>query len=76
MKRGRKMPKKILLFIMVYLLLLNGCSPDINTDDIFEFKGTYIGDASAVGSIIRQLPNAEEFTGMELVTKKSLMEWF
>ncbi|WP_066172769.1 DUF4825 domain-containing protein [Bacillus marinisedimentorum] len=65
------MTKKLLLLLMSFSLLLNGCSSVENAkEDIFGFKGTYIGDANTLGNMIRQLPSAEYFEGMELKTKE------
>ncbi len=65
--------KKILgYFILLILLIsLTSCSFNKNTNkDIFHYKNSYVGNNSAVGSIIKQLPNHNEFTKMSLQTKK------
>jgi hypothetical protein len=65
-----EMPKYI-FFSLLLLLFLNGCIPSNNVSgDIFQFKDSYVGDNSAVGSIIRQLPNGEHSEGFELKTKE------
>ena len=66
------MKKMVMLFLMLVLLVLNGCtSTNVNEDeDIFQFKDSYVGDAGAVGNITRQLPNpnGEQLDGLELKT--------
>ncbi|PGM57345.1 DUF4825 domain-containing protein [Bacillus sp. AFS053548] len=65
--------KKILgYFILLILLIsLTSCFFNKNTNkDIFHYKNSYVGNNSAVGSIIKQLPNHNEFTKMSLQTKK------
>ncbi|PFH81733.1 DUF4825 domain-containing protein [Bacillus sp. AFS088145] len=65
--------KKILgYFILLILLIsLTSCSFNKNTNkDIFHYKNSYVGNNSALGSIIKQLPNHNEFTKMSLQTKK------
>ncbi|MEH7455167.1 DUF4825 domain-containing protein [Gottfriedia acidiceleris] len=65
--------KKILgYYILIILLIsLTSCSLSKNTNkDIFHYKNSYVGNNSAVGSIIKQLPNHNEFTKMSLQTKK------
>lgn len=65
---------RYLLFSLLILFLLNGCSSnEINeNEDIFQFKNSYVGDAGAVGNITRRLPkpNGEQLSGLELETKK------
>lgn len=61
---------RFLFFSLLILLLLNGCNSNNDNKDIFEFKGSYIGDNSALGNIVRQLPNSEHFKGSELKTKE------
>ncbi|WP_117149154.1 MULTISPECIES: DUF4825 domain-containing protein [Paraliobacillus] len=55
---------------LLILLFLNGCNSNNANEDIFEFKGSYIGDNSAVGNIVKQLPNGEHFKDFELKTKE------
>ncbi|PET44159.1 DUF4825 domain-containing protein [Bacillus sp. AFS001701] len=66
--------KKILgYFILIILLIsLTSCSlsKTHTNKDIFHYKNSYVGNNSAVGSIIKQLPNHNEFTKMTLQTKK------
>lgn len=57
----------IFCFSLLLLLFLNGC--EVNKD-IFQFKGSYVGDNSAVGNIVSQLPNSEYLKGFELKTKE------
>ncbi|MFF3024716.1 DUF4825 domain-containing protein [Gottfriedia sp. NPDC057948] len=65
--------RKILgYFILIILLIsLTSCSLSKNTNkDIFHYKNSYVGNNSAVGNIIKRLPNHNEFTKMSLQTKK------
>lgn len=49
--------------------MLTGCSAiDHNNEKVFELKCSYIGDASAVGKIVKYLPENELSEGMELRT--------
>ncbi|WP_134703160.1 DUF4825 domain-containing protein [Ammoniphilus sp. YIM 78166] len=69
-----KQTPKILSFLMIVLLILNGCSPtDVHKeDDLFQYKNSYVGDNGAVGKIASRLPNpnGEHPNGMELQTKE------
>lgn len=65
---------KYLMFSSFVLLVLNGCNlgDDGNHihEDIFQYKGSLIGDNSAVTQIIGQLRHPEEFNGVSLETKE------
>ena len=63
---------KFLFFSLLVLLLLSGCnSNDRNiNNDIFQFKDSFVGDNSAVGNIVNQLPGAEKLNGFELKTNE------
>ncbi|WP_332699415.1 DUF4825 domain-containing protein [Halalkalibacter lacteus] len=62
---------KYICFSLLLLLFLNGCIPSNNvSEDIFQFKDSYVGDNNTVGSIVRQLPNGEHSEGFELKTKE------
>lgn len=63
---------KFLCFSLLVLLLLSGCnSNDRNiNNDIFQFKDSFVGDNSAVGNIVNQLPGAEQLNGFELKTNE------
>lgn len=69
---GRKLLKymKLFLFSLSVLLLLNGCSSANTSKDLFELKGSYIGDNSAVVHIVHQLLHEEKFKKLELQTKE------
>ncbi|SES35704.1 protein of unknown function [Psychrobacillus sp. OK032] len=62
----------IFSFLIIVLLLLNGCNPaKVDEDEnIFKFKDSYVGDAGAVGNITGRLPNpnGEQLNGLELKT--------
>ncbi|MGD7043075.1 DUF4825 domain-containing protein [Jeotgalibacillus proteolyticus] len=61
---------KFLLISLLIVLFLIGCnSNDRNTDvDVFQYKGSYVGDNSAVINSVIQLQGAEHFKGLELKT--------
>lgn len=62
-----------LAMVFVAIIFLSGCQTMESTEekpDLFQRKGSYLGDASAVGSIVKELPSNEAFTGMELQTKE------
>jgi Domain of unknown function (DUF4825) len=62
---------RYLLFSMLTLLLLNGCNSKNNVnEDIFQYRNSYIGDNSAVGNIINQLPSNEQFIQLSLQTNE------
>ncbi|MDQ0298080.1 hypothetical protein J2S78_000488 [Salibacterium salarium] len=61
---------RFFFFSLLILFFLNGCNTNNANVDKFEFKGSYIGDNSAVESIVKQLPNGEHFKGFELKTKE------
>lgn len=42
----------------------------INTDDLLKYKGSYVGDNSAIGHIISELPAREYNAGFNLETTK------
>jgi hypothetical protein len=52
------------------LLFLNGCNSNETNEDLFEFKGSFVGDNNAIGSIVNQLPSDEYLNGFELKTKE------
>ncbi|WP_062106903.1 DUF4825 domain-containing protein [Bacillus niameyensis] len=57
------------LYSVLMAVILMGCSVrNHDNESIFELKGSYIGDASAVGKIVGYLPKSELFEGMELKT--------
>ncbi|MFD2704096.1 DUF4825 domain-containing protein [Salibacterium lacus] len=70
--------KKISRYIcsfMLMLLLLNGCGlnnggNNSSSHDIFQHKGSVIGDNSAVINIIGQLQRNQEFEELSLETKE------
>jgi hypothetical protein len=55
---------------MFILLFLYGCSEDDKSTNLFKYKNSYIGDNSAVVSIINRLPNQKYFEGVKLKTDK------
>ena len=55
---------------LLIVLFLNGCNSNDAKEDLFEFKGSFVGDNSAVGRIVNQLPSGEYFNGFELKTQE------
>ena len=55
---------------LLILLFLNGCNSKDANEDLFEFKGSFVGDNNAIGSIVNQLPSGEYLNGFELKTKE------
>ncbi|WP_088012729.1 DUF4825 domain-containing protein [Gottfriedia acidiceleris] len=65
------MKRFLAYFILLLLISLTSCTLNKNSSkDIFHYKNANIGNNSAVGSIIKQLPNHKEFNQMSLQTKK------
>ncbi|MGG7621539.1 DUF4825 domain-containing protein [Bacillus coreaensis] len=60
---------KYCIFSLLVMLFLSGCNPNDDKDDIFSFKGSFVGDNSAVGNIVNQLQGVEHLSGFELETK-------
>ncbi|PIC71203.1 DUF4825 domain-containing protein [Sporosarcina sp. P16b] len=62
---------KYFLTSFILILFLNGCSSttDQPSEDVFQYKGSFIGDNSAVIHIIGQLRYAEKFEEVSLETK-------
>ncbi|MGD7043088.1 DUF4825 domain-containing protein [Jeotgalibacillus proteolyticus] len=60
-----------LLISSLIMLFLSGCnSSDNNADvDLFQYKGSYVGDNSAVINSVNHLQGAKHFSGVELKTK-------
>ena len=61
---------KFLSLSLLVILIVSGCNTNNEKEDIFKFKDSYVGDNSAVGNILNQLPGAEHFKGFELETKE------
>jgi hypothetical protein len=64
----KKMMKYVFLSLFLSLFI-TGCNTESESVDLFQYKDSFIGDASAVSAIIRHLPNSESFKDMELKTK-------
>ena len=65
--------KPILKFSSVFLaalLLMSGCNTQSDDQDLFKYKGAYIGDNSAVGTILNRLPVAGYSKDFELATEQ------
>lgn len=62
---------KFLLFSLV-ILFLSGCNSNSNNTnvDLFQYKGSYVGDNSAVVKSVIHLQGAKHFSGFELKTKE------
>lgn len=59
---------RISALLLLAILIVSGCSTKNEKEDIFEFKDSYVGDNSAVGSIVNQLRSADHFKNLELKT--------
>lgn len=60
----------IMIIAMLMATLLLGCSMEEKQpfESLLSYKESYVGDASAVGAIVRELPGSETFNGMALQT--------
>lgn len=72
--KGEETVKRITIYfisLLSLMILLSGCS--LNADsktDLFRYKNSYVGDASAVGNISRQLAHGKELNEYSLETTK------
>ena len=66
--------KKLLMISMLLSLVLVGCGKPTNMTDLLNYKGSYVGDNSAVGHIIELLPAHEYLDGFELQTSQEPYE--
>jgi hypothetical protein len=66
----RKIIIKFFFFSLLILLFLNGCNSNNANEDLFQFKGSYVGDNNAVSHIVSLLPSGENLEGFELKTKE------
>lgn len=60
---------KLLVFSLLGMLLLSGCHANEN-NNVFQYKGSFVGDNSAVVNIANQLPGAEHLNEFELKTNE------
>lgn len=70
---GFDMRRKVVYFCftMFLLLAITGCSTsDDTSEDIFQYKDSLVGDNSAVGAIISQLPFEKYYQEFALKTKE------
>ncbi|RJG26558.1 DUF4825 domain-containing protein [Paenibacillus thiaminolyticus] len=64
---------RLLIFLFVLLLTLAGCDSNSRSagavdKDIFQYKNSYIGDNSAIGSILGILPQSDRLKQFSLST--------
>ena len=65
--------KQILKFLslsLLVILIVSGCNTNNRKEDIFKFKDSFVGDNSAVGSIVNQLQGAKYLKWFELEIKE------
>ncbi|ARD46981.1 DUF4825 domain-containing protein [Sporosarcina sp. P37] len=60
----------LLSFLLLAILFISGCNTRSADEDVFIFKGSYVGDNSAVGNIVNHLRFAGHFKEFELKTKE------
>lgn len=59
------------IFIVFLLLIITGCNNSNDSgEDVFQYKDSLVGDNSAVGAIITQLPFKEYYKEFALETKE------
>lgn len=63
---------KFLLFSLLAMFFLSGCNSNTNNTniDLFQYKGSYVGDNSAVVNSVIHLQGSKHFSGLELKTKE------
>ncbi|MFD2045522.1 DUF4825 domain-containing protein [Ornithinibacillus salinisoli] len=59
---------RIFFYTFMVLLFMNGCNSTKGTEDIFQYKGSFVGDNSAIANIVHQLPGGEHIEEIELNT--------
>lgn len=56
--------------LLSLMIVLSGCSQNANSKtDLFHYKNSYVGDNSAVGNIVNQLPHSKALNQISLDTK-------
>jgi len=65
-----KQTLKFISLLLLVALIASGCSTKAKEEDLYQFKGTYVGDNSAIGNIVNQLQGAEYLKGFELKSKE------
>ncbi|WP_131668180.1 DUF4825 domain-containing protein [Psychrobacter pygoscelis] len=59
---------KLSSVLLAALLIVSGCNSKSVDRDLFEYKGAYVGDNSAVGNILGRLPVVSYSKSFELAT--------
>ena len=54
--------------LLLAVLMISGCNSKITDKDLFSYKDSYVGDASAVGNILNRLPVTGYSKDFELQT--------
>ena len=62
--------KKRILILVMFFALFTGCSRLPREFSWADYKGTYVGNNSAVGTILNKLPANEYLTGFSLKTNQ------
>ena len=73
-KKGVIGMKKLLMLSMLLSFVLVGCGKPTNMTELLNYKGSFVGDNSAVGHIIELLPAHEYLDGFELQTSQEPYE--
>lgn len=61
---------KFLFSSLLIISIISGCNTNIEKEDIFKYKDSYVGDNSAVGNIMNQLQGAEYLKDFKLEIKE------
>lgn len=67
--KGELLVRKLTILLLILLFVI-GCNSNHTSNDIFQYKDSFVGDNSAVINIVNQLLAAEHFNGIELKTKE------
>jgi hypothetical protein len=57
------------VIILLLTILISGCSAVNKSEDLYQYKDSYVGDNNSVGKVLNRLRYNDELTSFELKTK-------